>query len=71
MCQNANTFIVQTLHGTALLMHFQETVIFFYKNAWGANSVGWSDGLFGPRQVIIASGNSTNVNADILGMIGE
>lgn len=30
MCQNANTFIVQTLHGTALLMHFQETVILFF-----------------------------------------
>lgn len=52
-------------------MHFQETMIFFYKNAWGANSDGWSDGLLGPRHVIIASGNVTNVNTDILGMIGE
>lgn len=50
---------------------FKKQWFFFYKNAWGANSVGWSDGLFGPRQVIIASVNGTNVNADILGMIGE
>lgn len=52
-------------------MHFQETMILFDNNVWGASSIGWSDGLLGPRQVIITSVNDTNVNTDILGMVEE